>query len=45
MDSIRMPSTIGNLEACRYNIDYATTLFIPGDKPKKIDWDYLNILN
>lgn len=42
--SSHIQSTIGNLEECLSKIDFSTTLYIPAEKPKKIDWNYLKLL-
>ncbi len=37
-------STIAELEACTSKIDYSTTLYLPGENPKQLDWAYLELL-
>jgi hypothetical protein len=37
-------TTIAELDDCVSDIDFATTLFLPPEKPSGIDWSYLDLL-
>lgn len=37
-------STIGEIDRCTSQIDYSTTLYLPADKPSRLDWEYLKLL-
>lgn len=41
-DSLRIRGTISELDASK--IDYSTTLYLPADKPNKLDREFLNLL-
>ncbi len=43
-DSTQIRSTIAELNICVTKIDYSTTLYLPAEKPARLDWDYLNLL-
>lgn len=34
---------MGELDSCASKIDYSTTLYLPADKPSRLDWEYLII--
>lgn len=43
-NSTHLQTTVGELDACVSKIDYSTTLYLPADRPSRLDWEYLKLL-
>jgi len=43
-ESNHFQSTVGELDNCLSKIDYSTTLYLPAEKPRRMDFEYLKLL-